>query len=248
MDLQHDEYSINKYYTYNFRFLKLIGIWRYDVSPKQLIYICALNFMITVGSLSQIYLLLASELKVVPIIKLMETTLPSLCFAMCYYNILVNTTTVRNSNISFCIISDKNVCYRSLNVANETKLVLPVCLDNILKNQKNYYWAFFFECAFIFIIGTIGIAHYSMFVLIVQHACALFNIVASRIEDGFKSNPLNLNDANHSIFAQEYEWLVDIIKLYDNAVERAESGGTAIPAQPPAEAEQAPAFRQVSKI
>ncbi|KAL2734731.1 odorant receptor 46a-like isoform X1 [Vespula maculifrons] len=251
-------------------------IWRYDVSPKQLIYICALNFMIAVGSFSQIYLLLASELKVVPIIKLMETTLPSLCFAMCYYNILVNTTTVRNSNISFCIISDKNVCYRrfipsnfqmkrilhhikfdwdkladkpeliilkryanrtrlctiiiaiafylyiiflispsavrfllySLNVANETKLVLP-----------NYYWAFFFECAFIFIISTIGIAHYSMFVLIVQHACALFNIVASRIEDGFKSNPLNLNDANHSIFAQEYEWLVDIIKLYDNAVD-----------------------------
>ncbi|KAF7378703.1 hypothetical protein HZH66_015490 [Vespula vulgaris] len=91
----------------------------------------------------------------------------------------------------------------SLNVANETKLVLPVSLDDILKNQKNYHWAFFFECAFIFIISTIGIAHYSMFVLIVQHACALFNIVASRIEDGFKSNPLNLNDANHSIFAQE---------------------------------------------
>nr|KAF7387735.1 hypothetical protein H0235_018457 [Vespula pensylvanica] len=68
------------------------------------------------------------------------------------------------------------------------------------------------------------------------------------IEKRFKNNQHNIYRDYTRKFAQEYEWIIGIIEFYDNAIKRAESGGTAIPAQPPAEAEQAPAFRQVSKI
>ncbi|XP_047370217.1 odorant receptor 47a-like isoform X1 [Vespa velutina] len=105
----------------------------------------------------------------------------------------------------------------NFDATNETVLILPIYLNNFLKDQMNYYFTFLFECVFIIIITTIGITHYSMFVLIVQHACALFNIVASKIENGFKSNFSHPNNRNK--FAQEYEWLVDIIEFYDNAID-----------------------------
>lgn len=61
MILQKDEYFENKYYAYNLKFFKLIGIWSYDMSPKQLIYICFLNIMIAGGSILQVRLTLIRD-------------------------------------------------------------------------------------------------------------------------------------------------------------------------------------------
>ncbi|KAL2734732.1 odorant receptor 47a-like [Vespula maculifrons] len=218
----------------------MIRIWRYDMSLQQLIYICVLNFTIAVGSLLQIYLLFMSEAKIVPIIKLVETILPSLCFAACYYNILSNTTIMKRilyhikcdwdnlahkpeliilkeyANrtrtytitiaiafylyiISLILPSTVRIFLHNFDEANETGLTLPIGLDNFMKDQMNYYLTLLLECVFIFIMSTIGIAHYSI----------------TKIEKGFECNTDKLNDAsNCNKFAQEYKWLVDIIESF----------------------------------
>ncbi|XP_047370009.1 uncharacterized protein LOC124957216 [Vespa velutina] len=62
-------------------------------------------------------------------------------------------------------------------VINETELLLPVSTDYFQKNQMIYYIGLTIEYVIILIAGTVGIANYSMFVVVFQHACALLSIV-----------------------------------------------------------------------
>nr|KAF7387700.1 hypothetical protein H0235_018422 [Vespula pensylvanica] len=88
----------NEYYSYNRRFFRLIGLWQSRTSFKKMIYISFINFMLAVGSSVQVYYLLTSERKLISITKLLETTLPTLCFGFCYYNLLFNDGIVHEEN------------------------------------------------------------------------------------------------------------------------------------------------------
>ncbi|XP_047370333.1 uncharacterized protein LOC124957381 isoform X2 [Vespa velutina] len=87
---KEDDYIDNEYYIYNRRFFRLIGFWQHQTSSKNVIYICFINFMLLFGSFEQIYFLFMSERKLMSIAKLLETSLPTLCFGSCYCNLLLN--------------------------------------------------------------------------------------------------------------------------------------------------------------
>ncbi|XP_047369995.1 uncharacterized protein LOC124957203 [Vespa velutina] len=60
---------------------------------------------------------------------------------------------------------------------NRTELIFPLRYEFHMNSHMLYYFQFFLQCLFIIALCTIGIANYSMFVVVIQHACALFNIV-----------------------------------------------------------------------
>ncbi|XP_047370011.1 uncharacterized protein LOC124957217 [Vespa velutina] len=66
-------------------------------------------------------------------------------------------------------------------VINETELILPVPADYFMKNRMFYYIGLTIEYVIILIASTVGIANYSMFIVVVQHACALLSIVHCQI-------------------------------------------------------------------
>ncbi|XP_035742410.1 uncharacterized protein LOC118450643 [Vespa mandarinia] len=99
---------------------------------------------------------------------------------------------------------------------NVTELVLPVSIDYFLKDQVHLYFALFNEYVMLIVLSTIGIAHSSIFVSLIQHACALFNIVAWKIEEEYKKNLHNFYHAGN--YDKEYKSIIDIIEYYDNAI------------------------------
>ncbi|XP_046837297.1 uncharacterized protein LOC124432405 [Vespa crabro] len=105
-------------------------------------------------------------------------------------------------------------------VLDETELILPISIGYFLKDQTNFYFALFNEYACLIVLSTIGIAHCSIFVSFIQHSCALFNIVTWKIEKGYKRNSHNFYHAYNFInYDEEYEWIIGIIKSYDNVIE-----------------------------
>ncbi|XP_047370214.1 uncharacterized protein LOC124957316 [Vespa velutina] len=105
-------------------------------------------------------------------------------------------------------------------VLDETELILPISIDYFLKDQMNFYFALFNEYTSLVVLSTIGIAHCSIFVSFIQHTCALFNIVAWKIEKGCKSNSHNLYHTYNFInYDEEYEWIIDVIESYDNVID-----------------------------
>ncbi|XP_035733465.1 uncharacterized protein LOC118446639 [Vespa mandarinia] len=101
---------------------------------------------------------------------------------------------------------------------NQTELMLPMRYEFCMKSQMHYYFQLSFQYQNIIIICTVGVAYYSMFVAVIQHACALFNIVVFRINERFKTDPHYFCYANSNAeLAKEKEWLVDIIIFYNNA-------------------------------
>ncbi|KAF7379238.1 hypothetical protein HZH68_017083 [Vespula germanica] len=103
---------------------------------------------------------------------------------------------------------------------NENELVIPVVIDYAKKNHMLYYIVLSFQYVVIVILCTVGIANYSMFIAVIQHACALFNIVEWRVNERFKKNLHNFDYINSSIeLAEENKWIVDIIEYYTKAIE-----------------------------
>ncbi|XP_047369994.1 uncharacterized protein LOC124957202 [Vespa velutina] len=101
---------------------------------------------------------------------------------------------------------------------NKTELMLPVRFEFYMKSQIHYYFQLSLQYQNIIIFCTVGVAYYSMFVAMIQHACALFNIVEFRINERFKREPNYFCYANSNAeFAKEKEWLVDIIIFHNNA-------------------------------
>ncbi|KAL2734619.1 hypothetical protein V1477_013796 [Vespula maculifrons] len=100
-----------------------------------------------------------------------------------------------------------------------TELTLPFYVEYFMKNQMKYYFGLFVEYVIIIIGSTIGIANYSMFIAVIQHACALFSIVEWRVNERFRKPPENFYYANNkNELAEEIEWIVDIIQNYNKAI------------------------------
>lgn len=60
---------------------------------------------------------------------------------------------------------------------DEIKFILPIRIEIGLINIKYYYTILSMEFIIIFIVCTVGVAIYSLFMSVSQHAFALFNIV-----------------------------------------------------------------------
>lgn len=60
---------------------------------------------------------------------------------------------------------------------DETELVLPISINNFIQYRAYFYFVLFNEFIILIILSTIGIAHSSIFVTLIQHVCALFHIV-----------------------------------------------------------------------
>ncbi|XP_046817034.1 uncharacterized protein LOC124423395 [Vespa crabro] len=101
-------------------------------------------------------------------------------------------------------------------VRSETKLILPIRTYYFTKNQLFYFITLLYEYIALCITCMIGVANYSMFIAIIQHACALFNIIEWRVNEYLKKIP----DDNYRpfTFKEENEWIVDTIELYNNAL------------------------------
>ncbi|KAL2734624.1 hypothetical protein V1477_013801 [Vespula maculifrons] len=100
-----------------------------------------------------------------------------------------------------------------------TELILPFHVEYFMKNQMKYYFALFTEYVIIIIICTVGIANYSMFIAVIQHACALFLIMEWKVNERFKKPPQNFYYASsNDELAEENEWIIDVIEFYNNAV------------------------------
>ncbi|KAL2734622.1 hypothetical protein V1477_013799 [Vespula maculifrons] len=101
-----------------------------------------------------------------------------------------------------------------------TELILPFHVEYFMKNQMKYYFALFTEYVIIIIICTVGIANYSMFIAVIQHACALFLIMEWKVNERFKKPPQNFYYASsNDELVEEKEWIIGIIELYNNAIE-----------------------------
>ncbi|XP_046837290.1 uncharacterized protein LOC124432395 [Vespa crabro] len=62
-------------------------------------------------------------------------------------------------------------------VVSYNELILPVRFDHFMKNRAGYYLGLCIQYAVIIILCTVAIANYTMFIVVILHACALFNVV-----------------------------------------------------------------------
>ncbi|XP_035733467.1 uncharacterized protein LOC118446642 [Vespa mandarinia] len=267
MTLKGEDYIDQEYYVYNCRFFRILGLWEYQRSLKQFFYVCTINILIAIGLYQQIYTLLTSKGHIISIIKLLEITLPTLCFGSCYYNLLLNGVIMKQimhrikcdwddlttkaeliilkkfSRLSrLCTITIaswqykiKNLCFY-LYIAflifpsllcniryiygaiNETELLLPISYG--VKTQMLYYMELLMQWINITTLCTVGIANYSMFIAVIQHACALFNIIVWRVNERFKKEShYSYQSSMKTELIEENEWIIDIIKFYNNTIE-----------------------------
>ncbi|XP_047370210.1 uncharacterized protein LOC124957311 [Vespa velutina] len=100
------------------------------------------------------------------------------------------------------------------------ELIFPVRFDHFMKNRVGYYLGLWIQYAVIIILCTIAIANYTMFIAVILHACALFNVVVWRINERFKDNRYNFycNHENDNLL-EENEWIVDIIEFNKSVIE-----------------------------
>ncbi|XP_035733471.1 uncharacterized protein LOC118446645 [Vespa mandarinia] len=103
---------------------------------------------------------------------------------------------------------------------SETELILPIRADYFLKNLMVYYIGLIIQYIMILVTCTVGIANYSMFIAIVQHACALFSIVQWRVKHKYEKLPHNSYYVNVECeLAEQNEWIINLIKFYKSAIE-----------------------------
>ncbi|KAL2727527.1 odorant receptor 46a-like isoform X1 [Vespula maculifrons] len=102
-------------------------------------------------------------------------------------------------------------------IIHKTELILPVRFDYCMSNQMFFFTVFLYEYIGMCIIGMVGVANYSMFIAIIQHACGLFNIVIWKIDERFKKKQRNFNHPRiYNKSTKDEEWIVDIIKFYNS--------------------------------
>ncbi|XP_047370008.1 uncharacterized protein LOC124957215 [Vespa velutina] len=255
-----EDYIDNEYYTINRQFFRLIGLCQ-KTSSKNIILICFINFMLAFALFEQMNFLFMSEKKLILIAKLLETTMPTLCYGSCYCNLLLNDRVMKKifsriksdwddlANKPEIVILKKyaeisRLCTIVMSISfylyivflifpsllsvfryvigsiSETELILPIRVDAIMNNRILYYIGFIIESIIILIAGNVGIANYSMFIVVIQHACALLTIVNWRVIEIFVKNQQNFYySTNRSELIEEREKIIHIIKFYNNAIE-----------------------------
>ncbi|KAL2727237.1 LOW QUALITY PROTEIN: odorant receptor 46a-like isoform X1 [Vespula squamosa] len=204
------------------------------------------------------------EPKINLITKLLEITLPTLCFGFCYWNLLLKITIVRNSlkmkkilcrikcdwvdlankpeleilekyanhsrlitiviAISFNLYiaflmfpSLLRILQYIFGVISKTELILPVAFDYFMNNQMIFFLALLYEYVGMCILSMVGVANYSMFIAVIQHACGLFKIVTWKIDERFNKNQHNFcPSVIYNKSKKDEEWIIGIIKFYNN--------------------------------
>ncbi|XP_035733479.1 uncharacterized protein LOC118446652 [Vespa mandarinia] len=182
---KEEDYFDNEYYKINLQFFRLIGLCQ-KTSSKNIIHICFINFILAFALFEQMKKILfriksdwddlANKPELVILKKYAEISrLCTLTIAISFYLYIV-----------FLIFpSLLSVCRYVSGSINETELILPVRVDSIMNNRMLYYIWLIIEYIIILNVGNVGIANYSMFIVVIQHACALLTIV--RFIDLFKS-------------------------------------------------------------
>ncbi|XP_035733477.1 uncharacterized protein LOC118446650 [Vespa mandarinia] len=202
-----------------------------------------------------------SERKLMSTAKLLETSLPTLCFGFCYCNLLLNyrimkkilyrikfdwdnlankpelmilkkyaeisrlCTIVIALSFYFYIVffifpSLLSVIQYVFGFINDTELILPIPVEYFMKNLMLYFFALTIEYIIIIIAATVGIANYTMFIAIVQHACALLTIVQWKAIERFLDNRQNFDYTITSRkLIEERQWITDIIEFYNKTIE-----------------------------
>ncbi|XP_035733481.1 uncharacterized protein LOC118446654 [Vespa mandarinia] len=217
---KEEDYLDNEYYTMNLQFFRLIGLCQ-KTSSKNIIRICFINVMLAVGICEQMKKILyriksdwddlANKPELVILKKYAEISrLCTLTIAISFYLYTV-----------FLISPSLLTAFRYVfGVINATELILPVPVDYFMKNQLFYYIVLTIEYVIILIAGTVGIASYSMFIVVIQHACALLSIVQWRVIQRFVNNQQNFYfSSNKSVLIEQREEIIHIIKFYNRAIE-----------------------------
>nr|KAF7387701.1 hypothetical protein H0235_018423 [Vespula pensylvanica] len=218
---KREDYIYKEYYSYNRRFFRLIGLWQSPISFKKMIYISFINFMLAVGSSVQMQ-------KIRYRIKcdwgILENK-PELELLKKYADVSRRCTVIIAVsfylNIAFKIFPSLLCVFQYVfGSTNFTELILPFHIEYSMGNQMKYFFTLFYQYVILIIVATLGIANYSMFIAVIQHACALFYIVEWRVIEKFKKDPHNIYYARTSSdLAKENEWIIDIIQFYNNAIE-----------------------------
>ncbi|KAF7379240.1 hypothetical protein HZH68_017085 [Vespula germanica] len=89
-----------------------------------------------------------------------------------------------------------NITRYIFGVISEDELILPIPVDYLAKDQMHYYFGVCIQCVIIIVITTMGIANYTMYIAIMQHACALFQIIEWKVDDRFKKQSHNFHFVN----------------------------------------------------
>ncbi|XP_035733480.1 uncharacterized protein LOC118446653 [Vespa mandarinia] len=200
-----EDYLDNEYYTMNLQFFRLIGLCQ-KTSSKKIIRICFINVMLAFGIFEQMK-------KILFRIKSDWDDLankPELVILKTYAEISRLCTLTIASNVFRYVIGS----------ISETELILPFPITYFMKSYMFYYIGLTIEFVIILIVGTVGIANYSMFIVVIQHACALLTIVQwNAIERFIKNQQSFYYSSNKSELIEEREKILHIIKFYNKAIE-----------------------------
>ncbi|KAL2730307.1 odorant receptor 46a-like isoform X1 [Vespula maculifrons] len=208
-----------------------IGLYSYIKSPKELLRVHLINFVLAFATFMQfleLYFLYKlgpkRQLRVIVKIKLIVNHIKRDWKELKDEHELITMKKYASKSFSYLYIgslifpSMYNFIY-IFHITNKTKLILPIRMEFALENNKVYYFFLLLEFIIIFIVCTIGVANYSLFMSITQHAFALFNIVLVKLDRPFVTDSHCLRQ--NKIFTSlnmEYDWIVTIIRSYEKAI------------------------------
>ncbi|KAF7378717.1 hypothetical protein HZH66_015504 [Vespula vulgaris] len=94
-------------------------------------------------------------------------------------------------------------------IKSYNELDLPIQFDHFTKYRMSYYSAVCLQYAVTIILCTTAVANYSIFIAIILHACALFNVVVWKINERFENNCYS--DSENVNLSEENEWIIDVL-------------------------------------
>ncbi|KAL2714466.1 uncharacterized protein V1478_015651 [Vespula squamosa] len=113
-----------------------------------------------------------------------------------------------------------NVFLYNFNFLDDGQLTLPLPVNDVTHAGLLFYSLFSYQIIMSFVLLSIGCLFYSLYLVIVQHACCQFRIIILKIRRPFNKNPKYMQ--NVLLFerpCEEFDWIVDIIKSYNNVTE-----------------------------
>ncbi|KAL2714465.1 uncharacterized protein V1478_015650 [Vespula squamosa] len=113
-----------------------------------------------------------------------------------------------------------NVFLYNFNILDDDQLTLPLPVNDVTHAGLLFYSLLIYQIIISFVLLSIGCLFYSLYLVIVQHACCQFSIIILKIHRPFNKNPKYMQ--NVLLFerpCEEFDWIVDIINSYNNVTE-----------------------------